>query len=92
MSDCRCEVDYLDPECTNLDHTSPPRMVAVTRTTAMMLDLLQEKLDAEPTAPDLDYHQGHHLEEIARAHDQWQREVNAFRLLCGVRLVNEALA
>ncbi len=57
----------------------------------MLLDLLREKLANEPTAPDLDVHAGSHLEEVAHVHHEWQRQVNALRLLCGVRLVNEAL-
>lgn len=67
------------------------RSMEMTKTTAMMLDLLQRKLDEEPTAPDLDYHAGSHLEEIAHVHGQWQRQVDALRMLCGVRLVDEAL-
>jgi hypothetical protein len=59
--------------------------------TARLLDLLRQKIAEEPTAPDLDVHVGSHLELVARQYDEWQRSVTGLRLLCGVRLVNEAL-
>lgn len=45
----------------------------------------------EPTRPDTDRHAGTHLETIARTYDQWERHMDAMRLLIGVRLTSRAL-
>lgn len=60
-------------------------------TTGRLLDMLCDALDAEPEAPNLDRHTGHHLEEVARLHDEWSRHVMALRLLIGSQLVKTAV-
>jgi len=65
--------------------------VSVDDTTARFLDMLCDVLDAEPARPDLDHHTGHQLEEIARVHEDWSRQVGALRLLLGVRLTDAAI-
>ena len=60
--------------------------------TQRLLDLLLEKYNEEPPAPDLDVHIGSHLELVAGTYAQWQRSIDGLRMLCGVRLVDEALA
>jgi len=60
--------------------------------TARLLAMLREKIAEEPTAPDLNVHTGSHLDLVARQYDEWERSVSGLRMLCGVRLVNEALA
>lgn len=57
----------------------------------MMLDRLQELLDTEPPTPDPETMIGSAYNEVADEHYQWQRQVDAFRLLLGIRLVNQAL-
>jgi len=61
------------------------------RSTAMMIGLLRDTLADEPPNPDLDIHTGHHLNEIALHHYEWERNVSALRLLIGIRLTNLAL-
>lgn len=65
--------------------------VTIDDTTDRLLDFLCDALDAEPEAPNLDRHLGHHLEEVARAHDEWSRHVTALRLLIGAQLVKAAV-
>lgn len=60
-------------------------------TSRMVLDALADALVREPQVPDLDLHVGRHLEEIARHHDDWSREVDAWRHVLGLQLVNRAL-
>lgn len=60
-------------------------------TTDMLLAALRELLDNEPEPVDLDVHEGYHRISVARRYDEWERSVSAYRLLLGVRLVNEAL-
>lgn len=66
------------------------RLIEVDQSTSMLLDLLEEKMGAEPTPPNDDHHMGARYTEVARFHEQWAREVEALRMLCGVRLVNQA--
>jgi hypothetical protein len=67
------------------------RTIEVDSNTSMLLDLLQDKLSAEPLAPDDEVHVGARYTELARTHEQWQRECDALRMLCGVRLVERAI-
>lgn len=60
-------------------------------TTRRLIDMAKEVQALEPPRPDLDQHTGHHLEQIARDYDQWERHLGALRLLIGVRLTNAAL-
>jgi len=68
-----------------------PLSITIDGTSLMILDALVDALDREPEAPDMDRHVGHHLEETARVHDDWQREVSAWRLVLGIQLVNRAI-
>lgn len=72
--------------------STAPRMIQVDYSTSMLLDLLEDKMSGEPPIPSEDHHIGARYTELARAHEQWQRECDALRLLCGVRLVNQAFA
>lgn len=65
--------------------------ISVDRTTRMLVDALRTDLAAEPPAPDPDVTDGHALAEAATMHYEWQRKVNAWRLLIGVRLTSAAL-
>lgn len=60
-------------------------------TTDMLLAALRELLDNEPEPVDLDVHEGYHRISVARRYDEWERSVSAYRLLLGIRLVNDAL-
>ena len=61
-------------------------------TTERMLAMLRADLNAEPTVPDVDKHESHQFAELALVHYEWQRKIDAWRLLIGVRLTNTALA
>lgn len=65
--------------------------VPIDEGTGVFLDALKELLVNEPERPDLDKHTGHWLQEVARRHDEWERQCDACRLLVGVRLTNAAL-
>jgi hypothetical protein len=71
--------------------TIATRTIEVDSNTSMLLDLLQDKLSAEPPVPDDERHMGARYTELARVHEQWQRECDALRMLCGVRLVDRAI-
>lgn len=60
-------------------------------TTDIMLEALRGLMGSEPTEPDPEVLVGAAYQEAAEAHYQWQRSVNAYRLLLGIRLVNQAL-
>lgn len=64
--------------------------MTVDDTTWRFVQMLGEVLDTEPTI-DLDIHEGHALAESALNHYEWQRQVNALKLLIGVRLTLRAL-
>lgn len=59
--------------------------------TARLIEMARTLKAQEPERPDLDRHQGHHLEVVARTWDQWDRHYRASRLLIGARLTSEAL-
>lgn len=61
------------------------------KTGDMMLALLRELMDTEPPRADADALVGSAYYEAADVHYAWSQRVSAFRLLLGVRLVNQAL-
>ena len=65
--------------------------IRVDDTTGRLIKMLHDVLVTEPERPDLDVHTGHHLNEVARIHDDWERHQDALRLLMGTRLVNAAV-
>lgn len=66
-------------------------VLGLDRTTCMFLAELVRLTAHEPPEPNPDAQEGHHLNEVAERHWHWERQVNAFRLLLGVRLTNAAL-
>jgi ribosome-binding protein aMBF1 (putative translation factor) len=57
----------------------------------MLLTRLSELLLTEPEYPDPEVHLGSAYAELADLHYAWHRQVQAFRTLLGVRLVNQML-
>lgn len=72
-------------------HSEPARVVVLPYTDGLMLEMLAAKMDAQPPEPDPQLHDGRVLGLIAREYDEWQKQVDALRLLLGVRIVNAAL-
>lgn len=72
--------------------TATVRTIDIDYNTQLLLEMLEDKMRDEPPVPDEQQHIGARYTEIARAHEQWQREIDALRMLCGVRLVNQAFA
>lgn len=67
-------------------------MIAVDRTSRMILDSLLHLLDNEPPQ-DAEQHPSLALQEqVGDEWARWSAQVGAYRLILGVRLVNEAIA
>lgn len=66
-------------------------VVPVDDTTRRLLEMLKLALEAEPPVPDIELHEGTHLEVVARTYEDWQRGVYGLRALVGVRLIERAL-
>lgn len=66
-------------------------VLSVDDTTARLIAMAKDLKAQEPARPDTDRHAGTHLETIARTYDQWERHMDAMRLLIGVRLTSRAL-
>jgi hypothetical protein len=60
-------------------------------TTTRFVTMLQEVLTQEPPVPDPDVMGAHGVAEAELKHYEWQRHVNALRLLIGVRLTTIAV-
>jgi hypothetical protein len=60
-------------------------------TTTRFVTMLQEVMAKEPPVPDPDVLGAHGVAEAELNHYEWQRHVNALRLLIGVRLTEIAL-
>jgi hypothetical protein len=71
--------------------TVRPFVVEVDKTTAMFVKTLVELLAEEPAYPHADLHEGHEFHEVADRHWHWQRQVNACRLMIGVRMTNNCV-
>lgn len=65
--------------------------VTLDANTMMMLGYYRAVDAAEPLAPDPDQHDGHLLAEVALRHYEWERTMNAVRLLLSIRLLSLAL-
>jgi hypothetical protein len=59
--------------------------------TASFVRMLHNVMLQEPPVPDPDVLGAHGMAEAELNHYEWQRHVNALRLLIGVRLTNIAL-
>lgn len=67
------------------------KSLEVDGTTYRLLGMLEDTITEEPPVPDPDVMGAHGVAEAELKHYEWQRHVNALRLLVGVRLTNEAL-
>ena len=74
-----------------METTKDTTTFTVNTTTARLLAMLRDELSATPPEPNTDMHFGHQLESVAVTYYEWQRKVDALRLLIGIRLTNEAL-